>query len=133
MLQGVRFTGESPNTNFKTVRYGGVSHSCEVYPHLTFDFSTQSNNLTYLCEYSDRQEYIYNLIKELHDSGLGYRKISHHLNEKGISTHRGRTWSNSSVHSVLERKHQRDLRVKKLRNKEYKSRYSNFKVEYLSR
>ena len=24
MLQRVRFTGESPNTNFKTLRYGGV-------------------------------------------------------------------------------------------------------------
>ena len=110
-----------------------MSVSCEVSPHLTFNITTQSNNLTYLCEYSDRQEYIYTLIKELHDSGLGYRKISYYLNEKGISTHRGKTWSNGSVHSVLKRKHQRDLRIKNLRNKEYKTRYSNFKIEYFTR
>jgi len=30
MLQRVRFTGESPNTNFKTVRYGRVKLTREL-------------------------------------------------------------------------------------------------------
>ncbi len=110
-----------------------MSVSCEVSPYLTFNITTQSNNLTYLCEYSERQEYIYNLIKELHDSGLSYRKITKYLNDKEILTHRGKKWgeTGNSVHSVLKRKKQRDSRIHKLRNKEYKTRYSNFKIEYL--
>ena len=112
-----------------------MSVSCYVSPHLTFNITTQSNNLTYLCEYSDRQEYIYNLIKELHDSGLSYRKITKYLNDREILTHRGKKWgeTGNSVHSVLKRKKQRDSRIHKLRNKEYKTRYSNFKIEYFTR
>ena len=90
-----------------------MSVSCEVSPHLTFNITTQSNNLTYLCEYSERQEYIYNLIKELHDSGLSYRKITKYLNDREILTHRGKKWgeTGNSVHSVLKRKKQRDLKI----------------------
>ena len=111
----------------------GMSVSCYVSPHLTFNITTQSNNLTYLCEYSERQEYIYNLIKELHDSGLSYRKITKYLNDREIPTHRGKRWgkTGNSVYSVLKRKKQRDSRIHKLRNKEYKTRYSNFQIEYL--
>ena len=44
--------------------------------------------------------------KRLNDEeGLGYRKISHWLNKSGIKTHRGKKWFNSSVISVLKRKH----------------------------
>ena len=34
--------------------------------------------------YSDSQPETYNLIKSLHDGGLGYRRIAHHLNLKNI-------------------------------------------------
>ena len=112
-----------------------MSVCCYVSPHLTFNITTQSNNLTYLCEYSERQEYIYNLIKELHDSGLSYRKITKYLNDREILTHRGKRWgkTGNSVYSVLKRKKQRDSRIQKLRNKVYKTRYSNFKIEYFTR
>ena len=43
----------------------------------------------------------------MHDSGLGYRKISRKLNEMNIKTIRGNTWFNTSVSSVLKRKHER--------------------------
>ena len=36
--------------------------------------------------WSDEQQKTHDLIKSLHDSGMGYRKISHHLNELGIKT-----------------------------------------------
>ena len=117
------------------VGHCGIGISCEVSPYLTFNITTQSNNLTFLSEYSERQEYLYNLIKELHDSGLSYRKITKYLNDREIPTHRGKRWgkTGNSVYSVLKRKKQRDSRIHKLRNKEYKTRYSNFKIEYFTR
>ena len=55
---------------------------------------------------------IYVLIKHLHEKeGLGYRKISQKLNSWGIKTQRGKEWFNTSVFSVLKRKHQRDMRL----------------------
>ena len=55
---------------------------------------------------------VYLLIKYLHEEeGLGYRKISQKLNSWGIKTQRGKKWLNTSVFSVLKRKHQRDLRL----------------------
>jgi hypothetical protein len=45
--------------------------------------------------------------------------IARKMNSWGIKTHRGRTWSNGSVNSVLKRRHQRDLRVEGIRNKKY--------------
>ena len=81
-----------------------------------------------------KQEITYLLIKHLHEKeGLGYRKISKKMNQWGIKTQRGKTWSNSSVHSVLKRRHQRDARIDNLRLKKYPSKLSDFKIEYLTR
>jgi imidazole glycerol phosphate synthase subunit HisF len=54
---------------------------------------------------------IYSLIILLRQEGLGYRKISRKLNQWGIKTHRGKQWFNTSVSSVLKRKHEYDLRI----------------------
>ena len=62
----------------------------------------------------------FNLIEYLHnDKGLGYRVIAKKMNYWGIKTQRGKTWSNGSVHSVLKRRHQRDLRIQDVRNKKF--------------
>ena len=66
----------------------------------------------------------------MHDSGLGYRKISHKLNEMNIKTTRGNTWFNTSVSSVLKRKHERDLRIEEIRNKKFKTKIGKFSVKY---
>ena len=66
----------------------------------------------------------------MHDSGLGYRKISRKLNEMNIKTIRGNTWFNASVSSVLKRKHERDLRIQEIRNKEYPIKIGKFSVKY---
>ncbi|SVD77832.1 uncharacterized protein METZ01_LOCUS430686, partial [marine metagenome] len=63
---------------------------------------------------------MYQLIKYLHDERqMGYRKISQFLNSVNIKTQRNKTFSNSSVHSILKRKKQREERIKNIRNKEY--------------
>ena len=100
-------------------------------PHLEFSIEIQSNNLTYQGNpYTERQQYLYKLIKSMHDSGLGYRKISHKLNEMNIKTTRGNTWFNTSVSSVLKRKHERDLRIEEIRNKKFKIKIGKFSVKY---
>ncbi len=72
---------------------------------------------------------IYLLIIYLHEKeGLGYRKISQKLNSWGIKTQRGKEWFNTSIFSVLKRKHQRDMRVEQVREKEYPVRISKFSL-----
>ena len=68
----------------------------------------------------------------MHDSGLGYRKISHKLNEMNIKTIRGNTWFNTSVSSVLKRKHERDLRIEEIRNQKFETKISKFRIKYYS-
>ncbi len=62
---------------------------------------------------------------------MGYRKISQFLNSVNIKTQRNKTFSNSSVYSVLKRKKEREERIKNIRNKEYSVSMSKMKLEYL--
>lgn len=64
--------------------------------------------------------------------GLGYRKISQKLNSWGIPTHRGKIWYNTSVFSVLKRKHQRDMRIEGVREKEFPLKISKFSLETIT-
>ena len=100
-------------------------------PCLEFSIEFQSNNLIYHKEYTKRQQIIYVLIKHLHDKeDFGYRKISKWLNKSGIKTHRGKKWFNSSVISVLKRKHERDLRNEQIRNQHFPTKISKLEVNY---
>ena len=72
---------------------------------------------------------VYLLIKHLHEKeGLGYRKISQKLNSWGIKTQRGKEWFNTSVFSVLKRKHQRDMRPETIEEQSVK--VSKFLVQH---
>ena len=52
--------------------------------YLCFNIIIGSNNLIPEVEYTDHQQRNHDLIKSLHDGGMGYRKIAQYLNEKGI-------------------------------------------------
>ena len=100
-------------------------------PHLEFSIEIQSNNLTYGGNpYTAYQQFLYVLIKCLHDKGYGYRRIAHKLNAWNVKTSRGNTWYNTSVSSVLKRKHERDLRIQEIRNKEYPIKIGKLSVKY---
>ena len=72
---------------------------------------------------------VYLLIKHLHEKeGLGYRKISQKLNSWGIKTQRGKEWFNTSVFSVLKRKHQLDIRLETI--KEDTIKVSKFSLQH---
>ena len=58
--------------------------------------------------WSDDQQKIHDLIKSLNENGLGYRRISHYLNEREIKTSKGNSWKNNNVHSVLKRNKERE-------------------------
>ena len=88
-------------------------------PILEFSIQFQSNNLIYDKGYNKRQQVIYSLILLLREEGLGYRKISRKLNQWGIKTHRGKQLFNSSVSSVLKRKHERNILFDEIRNRHY--------------
>ena len=61
---------------------------------------------------------------------MGYRKISRKLNQWGIKTHRGKQWFNTSVSSVLKRKHERDVMINEIRDQYFPSKVSKFEVNY---
>ena len=70
------------------------------------------------------------MIKSLHDKGYGYRRIANKLNDWGAKTTRGKKWFNTSVSSVLKRKHERDIRIEEIRNKEYPIKIGKFRLTY---
>ena len=93
-------------------------------PFLEFSTQFQSNNFIYDKGYSKRQQVIYCLIILLREEGLGYMKISRKLNKCGIKTHKGKQWFNTSVSSVLKRKHERDVLFDEMRNRNYPAKIS---------
>ena len=73
---------------------------------LRFQITQRFNNLIIPYNpnsWSEEQQEIHDLIKSLHNGGMGYRKIAQYLNEKGIKTARGNSWRNTQVSSVLKR------------------------------
>ena len=107
------------------------SNSTSAIPHLEFSLVIQSNNLTYQGNpYTKYQQFLYVLIKSLHDKGYGYRRIAHKLNKWNVKTPRGKKWFNTSVSSVLKRKHERDLRIQEIRHKEYPIKIGKFAIKY---
>ena len=102
-------------------------------PHLCFTTIIQSNDLIYLQEYSVRQNIIYILIQYLYEKReMGYRKISTFLNRSGIKSERGKKFSNSSVHSVLKRKKERDTRIRDVRKKKYEFILKDMRIIYIN-
>ena len=108
----------NPNKRYqKVLGFGGAitDASSEVFAKLPADKQEEL-----LKAYFDKEE------------GIGYRKISYKLNSWGIKTPRGKKWFNTSVHSVLKRKHQRDLRVEEQRNEKFSIKIGRFKTKYYS-
>jgi len=64
------------------------------------------------------------------EEGLGYRKISRKLNQWGIKTLRGCEWFNTSVSSVLKRKHERDVINDQIRNQHFPTKISKMELKY---
>ena len=102
-----------------------------LIPHLEFTLELQSNSLTYQGNpYTKYQQFLYDLCKQLHDKGYGYRRIAKMFNKWELQTPRGNTFSNGSISSILKRKQQRDNRIKDIRNKVFSPKLGKFKITY---
>ena len=100
--------------------------------YLCFVVSVQTNKL--MSEYggigySDSQQETYDLIKSLHDGGLGYRRIAHHLNLKNIKTLTGNECNGSLVFANMKRNKQRVERLTR-RNENFAPEISKFEVRW---
>ena len=100
-------------------------------PYLCFTITYRTNKLVHYQndKYSKQQKENHDLIHSLREKGLGYRRISSLLNDKGIKTSRGNPWTNTKVFSVLKRYRERKERLE-LINKEYEPEWGKMRLEY---
>ena len=98
--------------------------------YLNFTVTCRTNSLVYKRELTSRQEEIYELIKSLHDSGLGYRRIAKRLRDMNIKTARGSVFKNNNVFAVIKRYAERQARLER---QSYTSemKFSKMKLEWL--
>ena len=100
----------------KIPRYSTVTKSLsrEDYSgrkvNLLFDINITEKNLNNYF-YSEHQQYLYDTIKELHEKGLGYRKISNWFNEQNIKTPRESEFKGNYVFSILKKGRIREERL----------------------
>ena len=81
----------------------------------------------YLRPYSERQEKLHRIIEKLHEyRHMSLKSIADKLNALGIKTHRGKSFSSGSVHSILKRKKERDNWIEEVRNKKFPIKIINF-------
>ena len=93
-----------------------------------FEMVLTTRNLI-VSPYSEYQSELHDIIQNLHDEGLGYRRIAQWLNENGYQTLRGKKFYNNHVYSILKKKRLRDERL----NQEVKVEYRNFSLEFIER
>jgi len=104
------------------------------YSHyLCFKVSNRTNRFTARNSnrYSERQKELHNYIKNLHETGMSYRRITKHLNDKGIKTNTGKEWgeTGNSVYSVLKKYRLREERLELL-NREYELEWGEMTIEW---
>ena len=100
----------------------------KISQYLCFTLTIGSNDLIAEQEYTEQQHQNYELIKSLHDGGMGYRKIAQYLNEQGNKTVRGNTWKNTQVFSVLKKYRARQERIQNIRLREHPIEISKFEL-----
>ena len=103
-------------------------HINDVDAFFCFEMVLTTRNLI-VAPYSDYQTELHDIIQNLHDEGLGYRKIAGWLNENGYKTTTGKRFFNTHVFSILKKKRLRDERL----NQEVGVEYGNFSLEFIER
>lgn len=94
---------------------------------LSFNIIFQRNDLVYLRPYSERQEKLHRIVEKLQEyRHMSLKSIADKLNALGIKTHRGKSFSSGSIHSILKRKKERDKWIEEVRNKEFPVKILNF-------
>ena len=104
--------------------------------YLCFVVSVQTNKLMSEyggkyggIEYTESQQQTRDIIKSLHECGLGQRRIAQHLNSKNITTLTGKEWKGNHVFAVLKRYRQREERLSR-REEVFEPEISKFEVRW---
>jgi len=108
----------------------GENFSPKFTDYLVFVVTSQTNKL--MSEYghvgySDAQQASHDIIKSLHNDGLGYRRIAQTLNQRGHKTPMGKEWKGNHVFAILKRNRERTDRLLK-RDQTFEPVFSKFKV-----
>ena len=98
--------------------------------YLNFTVTCRTNSLVYKRELTSRQEEIYELIKSMHDSGLGYRRIAKRLRDMNIKTARGSVFKNNNVFAVIKRYEERQVRIREERNRKYEHKWGKMYLTF---
>ena len=81
----------------------------------------------YFRHYSERQEKLHRIIEKLQEyRHMSLKSIADKLNALGIKTHRGKSFSSGSIHSILKRKKERDIWIEEVHNKKFPIKIINF-------
>ena len=102
--------------------------SGNIETYLCFTATLRTSKLK-VFPYSEYQQFLHDTIKELHDGGMGYRKIAEWLNERDYKTPRGKRFYNNHVFSILKKKRLRDERI----NKDYDLEYGELSMKFIDR
>ena len=96
----------------------------EIISYVCVNVTVRCSNLN-VPPLSKHQEFLFQKISELHNSGLGYRRISYWLKENGYKTPRGHEFKNTHVFSILKKRRLREERI----NKPYELTYGEWYVK----
>jgi len=114
----------------------GENSAPKYYNYLCYLVSVQSNKLMSEyggkyggISYTESQKETHDLIKALHESGLGYRRIAQHLNAKNITTLTGKEWKGNHVSTVLKRYREREERLSR-KEEVFEPEISKFEVRW---
>ena len=130
----IRELDDVHRTRWTTKRDRGVVSNGwvpDVEYYLCFTATLRSARLSNPAPYSDYQIELHDIIQNLHDEGLGYRKIAVWLNENGYQTPRGKRFFNNHVYSILKKKRLRDERLTLLPEDSFE--IGPLRIEYVER
>ena len=93
---------------------------------MSFNLVVKSSNLTKSSHYNTYQHKLYRLIKFLNEErGIGYRRISHILTEKGyISVRTNNILKNNYIYSIYKKGEIRESRIER----SFDSKIENLKL-----
>lgn len=93
---------------------------------MSFNLVVKSSNLTKSSHYNTYQHKLYRLIKFLNEArGIGYRRISHILTEKGyISVRTNNILKNNYIYSIYKKGEIRESRIER----SFDSKIDNLKL-----
>ena len=99
-------------------------------PYLTFICRYRTHEFGFVNKLTDDSlQKLHNTISKLKHEGLGYRKISKKLNEKGIKSVTGKTFYPSLVSNMWRTIKRREEKL----NREVISEYTDFDIVFVER